>query len=459
MTINEKYSAEIMAEFQRAAGKGYCFCVNPITPYKLVAQTAINVCNKDTNRKVYIVTSFYDYTQKIKAEIAKIAPENNYNVTYNGSIYINPKFNYNYDCTIVVGINGEDNGDIEKLRKLINCSKFTLVIFTNSALSVEMNKFVQSNLKFLKTSITPDEARVAYLYSPVEEYRYSVPLSDLDKEEYDKADAFIRESITIFGSLQNIEQCARGNKVLNISASEFRYNFAKENSWNEHLDMTSDYERSIDDVYNPNALNERANTFYTISHKRKEIALRNENKYAKIAEIVKNNADKKIVIVSKHGETALTIANYLNQPEFQELGINCGQYHDCIPDAYDVDNEGNVIVQKSGKDKGKPKVIKSQALSSRYLALFNANSINILSIKFASNPKLKIAFDLIIFTDPNTANITHFKNRFVNAVCTESPNKVYRIYSKDTIEERDINNENILNNVQIMSSEIDSYIM
>ena len=256
MTPIEKYNNDIMIAFQQAKGKGYCFCINPITPYKLVASIVNAIYNKDKERSCFIVTPYYDITKKIKDELKHIIGENDYKINFTGKQYINPKFNYNYDCTIIVGLNGEDKTDIDKIRKLDNCSKFTLIIFTESALPAEINKYLLKHISFLKTTVTPNEARAAYFYSPVEEWRYGVPFSPSDQEEYDKANKFITESITIFGGLDNIEKCSRGDKLLNISAGEFRYIFAQENGWNEHLDMKSDYDRSIDEIYNPNSLNE-----------------------------------------------------------------------------------------------------------------------------------------------------------------------------------------------------------
>ena len=459
MTPIEKYNKEIMDAFQQAKGRGYCFCVNPITPYKLVALTAVTACNKDKERTCFIVTPYYDVTNKIKYEIEKLSPNNDFKINFTGKQYINPKFNYNYDCIIIVGINGDEKDDVDKLRKLTNCSKFTLIVLTESSVTHEMNEFLLRHSTFLKTTVTPNEARAAYLNCPVDEWRYGVPFTPTDQEEYDKANKFISESITIFGGLDNIEKCARGDNHLNISASEFRYQFAAENGWTEHLDMRSDYDKSIDDIYNPNALNDRANTFYTITRKRKEIALKNDNKLQIIADIVSKNVDKKIVIVSKDGEMALAIANYLNQEEYQKLGIRCGQYHDCIPDTYATDSDGNIMLRKSGKDKGNPIILKSQASSTQYERLYNSGLINVLSIKFATNIKLKIAFDLIIFSDSLTANITQFKTRFANCYCNSVPNQVYRIYTMNSIEERDINKENIGNNVQIMTNMSENYIL
>lgn len=458
MTLNEKYAKEIMDAFQAAKGKGYCFCIAPISPYSLVAQTAISICKKDENRKILIITNYYDISKKIKNEINRLAPDNNYNISYTSSTYVNPKYNYNYDCTISVGINGEENDDLERLRKIDSCSKFTLYIFTINTLPNEINLFLTKHSKFLKTTITPSEARMDYLYSPVKEWRYGVELSESDREEYDKANTYIADCISIFGNMDNIEKCARGDKLLNISASEFRYNFAKENGWSEHLNMNSDYDRSIDVIYNPNALNERANNFYNIAAKRKEIAIKNDAKLIEIGNIVKEHKDKKICIVSKYGETALAIANYLNTDDFKELGIKCGQYHDCIPETYAVDNCGNILLRKSGKDKGKPVILKTQASSSQYEKLYNLDLINVLSMKFAVNNKLKIDFDLIIFTDCITANILDFKTRFANSFCNSSPNIVYRIYSNNTIEEKSLENGHKLNNVQIMSHIEENFI-
>mgnify|MGYP002623293436 CR=1 FL=1 len=454
MTPNEKFANEIMTAFQVVRGKGYCFCPNHIQPYKLIAKTAVAICNKDTTRKCLIITPYFDVTTKIKTEIEKLKTVNNYNITYLSVIYFNPKYNYNYDCIISYGIDGDDKLDIERLHKIDNCSKFSLFIFNKINLSNEVNLFLTKHSNFLKTTITPDEIRTAYLYCPVEEYRCGVPLSDIDREEYDKADNFISECITIFGDLQIIEKCARGDKLLNISASEFREQFAVNNGWSEKLDMTSEYDKNIDTIYNPNALNERANTFYTITHKRKEIAIKNDNKIDEVIKIVKENFNKQIVIVSKSGEFAAEIAKKL-----RENNIECGEYHDCIPEEYKLDEEGNIVTYKSGKNKGQPVIIKSAALSTLYEKAYNRTAINILSIKFASDSKLTIPYDIIIFTDSLTANITDFKTRFVNTYSNITPNIVYRIYSANTIEEKNILNEKTLSNVKIMSNDMSDYIL
>ena len=53
MTPIEKYNNDIMTAFQQAKGKGYCFCINPITPYKLVASVINAICNKDKERSCF----------------------------------------------------------------------------------------------------------------------------------------------------------------------------------------------------------------------------------------------------------------------------------------------------------------------------------------------------------------------------------------------------------------------
>ena len=49
------------------------------------------------------------------------------------------------------------------------------------------------------------------IYSPVEEHRYGVELSDDDRELYNKYTDYITTCISIFGELSNIEKCKKGD--------------------------------------------------------------------------------------------------------------------------------------------------------------------------------------------------------------------------------------------------------
>ena len=61
----------------------------------------------------------------------------------------------------------------------------------------------------------------------------------------------------------------------------------------------------------------------------------NVQKLEVIGQIVKDNPDDKIIIISKRGEFAAEITNYLNET----FGEICGDYHDKIEPRIMTDDE------------------------------------------------------------------------------------------------------------------------
>ena len=205
--------------------------------------------------------------------------------------------------------------------------------------------------------------------------------------------------------------------------------------------------KQIDDIYNPNILFERACTFYTIAKQRRDLVCDNEAKLEVIRDICLNNKDKKILIISNRGEYAAKITKYLNEC----LDLNCGDYHDCIEDTIAVDEMGIPILVKSGVNKGKPRVIGSQAQSSLNEKRFNDGLLNILSIKSASNVKLKIACDIVIFTSSLCDSIINVKTRFTNVSFNNIPTIIYRIYCNSTIENDKLNKEKECSTIKVIN--------
>lgn len=205
--------------------------------------------------------------------------------------------------------------------------------------------------------------------------------------------------------------------------------------------------KQIDDIYNPNILFERACTFYTIAKQRRDLVSDNSAKLEAIKDICLANLGKQILIISKRGEYAAKVTKYLN--EFPD--IKCGDYHDCIDDAIAVDDMGVPILVKSGANKGKPRVVGSQAQSTANERLFNNKAINVLSIKSASNPKLKIATDVVIFTSPLCDNIIDVKTRFTNVAFNGMPTKTYRVYCAGTVESDKMNKEKEVSIIKVIN--------
>ena len=65
--------------------------------------------------------------------------------------------------------------------------------------------------------------------------------------------------------------------------------------------------KQIDECYNPLVLAERVKTFYNIVRERMLICSDNVCKLERIVEIIKDNPDKRFLIISKRGEYAATV--------------------------------------------------------------------------------------------------------------------------------------------------------
>ena len=256
------------------------------------------------------------------------------------------------------------------------------------------------------------------IYLPVEENRMATELNDEDRAEYDKASEFINTSINIFGDLFNIECSRVGDVKNNISASEFRYNLALDNGWSPELDTSIDFQKEIDDVYNPNVILERANMFYGITKKRRDLVTDCQDKIDNVIRIIRAAPEARVLIISKRGEFAREITKRLNDVE----GIPCGDYHDAIETTPAYGANGLPMLIKSGANKGHPRMMGAQALSTLNMKRFNNGDIKVLSIKSTSSNKLKI----------------DVKKRFVDVDFIGETTTVFKLYCLDTVEQRQL---------------------
>lgn len=439
-TGKDKLIDRIVNGFQSNRGKASCYCFTKEIIPELLYNIITRLISKTPQASVFIVVDCYNTRKSIidYLNTNNVNEANGYNIKCLSVDFVKPQYHYSYVLTITIGI----NKDYTIIKKLQEESKFTLCVLTENIMDNNFIINVRNILPCIDTADLDITIRHNNIYSPVEEHRYSVELSTNDREAYNKYTDYITTSVSIFGDLSNIEKCKKGDEKLGISAADFRNTIAKENGWNENLDTTVPFMKQIDDIYNPNILFERACTFYTIAKQRRDLVCDNTSKLETIKNICLENKDKQILIISKRGEYAAKITKYLN-----ENNILCGDYHDCIDDAIAVnDITGEPILVKSGSKKGKPRVLGWQAQSSANERAFNAHLINVLSIKSSSNPKLKIACDIVIFTTPLCDSIIDVKKRFTNIVFTSIPTKTYMLYCMATIEQNKLikNKENNL---------------
>lgn len=442
-----KINENLQQDFLRNKGKGVVFAYPPINIGKLLLGTLGKLILKRPNEKVLIVVSDYTYKNEIINVIRdtlelKDALFIEEHIQFLKEIYAYNKL-YLYTVNILVNI---DNPGFVKKSAIE--SKFTLCIVTNPKLKLNIVNNIRSCMPTLNIGVGDNDLQTAKINTPVNEYRHPVYLNEEEKVKYDKYSSFIKDSMTVFGSFDNVELCRSGDKITGVSAIQYCTKLANENGWSPELDMSVEFNVQIDRIYNPNAIHERAQLIYNISRERKNFLCNFTNKIPEVIKIVKANPFKRIVIVSKSGEFANEIAEALNKETF-----TCGLYHNEIPACYMPDSDGNYITYKQGINKGKPKLFKAAALSSYYEELYDTGVNKVLSIKSSSDDKLNIPIDIIIFTTTLVDDIFKFKARFKNCSFPRNSTEIHRIYCNDTIEENVIYKENPSNLITICKAD------
>lgn len=455
MKIKEKVIQQVLDGFQRLKGRASFYCFTKEIIPDIVFNVILKFHSKNKDDAIFIVVDKYETRKKLvdcfKAN--NMTTEDGYNIRILSADYVNPKYHYSYKLIITVGINDK----YMLLNHLYYNSKFMISILTENIMDNDFITRTRAILPNINVDNISNKVRNDYIHSPVEEHRIGVDMSDTDRTTYDKYTNYINDCVSIFGDLKTIEKCKYGDEVLNISATEFRNNIAKQNGWRHDLDTNIAFYKQIDDIYNPNILEEKARNFYSIAKLRRDLCTDNVDKLNIINDICNANKDKKILIVSKRGEFAAQVTKFLNDNN-QNLSVNgnivykiCGDYHDCIADCIATDDEGNPIYVKSGVNKGQFRMLKSQAQSTLNEKRFNNGNISILSIKQSSNVELKIACDMVIFTSPLCDNIVELKTRFSNVKFGDNITKTYRIYCNSTIEEEKLLKEKMNNTIMVIN--------
>lgn len=445
-----KIIQQVKDGFQKNKGKGYCYIYETIDPIPIIVDIVISLINRNAERKILIALEEY----KFKAQYKQYIIDNDLNeeLYYKNIQFLSHSYllgnNKERDVFISLGINDDANA----LLKNFHLHKFSLIIFTKSIMNNAFINEINSEVNQIPVKLDNEKLLYKKIYSPVKEYRHYVILNEDDRELYNKYDKYIKDSISIFGSLQQIERCRIGNFETHTSAIDECYKVAYNNGWSSELDMSLEYNQQLDELFNPNAIRERVNTIFNITNSRKKLVADNDAKLEVIKNIIDANQNKKILIISLRGDFCNRITKYLNEEcdkNYMALG-----YHNELEDSYLTGKDGKVVVWKSGKQKGEPRIFKADFLSSNNEAAFKEGYTNILCIKSSSKNTLTIDVDVVIFTSTLIDDIFKIKRRFDNIKFKE-PTIIHRIYCKDTNEEKTILNEKPSNLVEVCESDIE----
>lgn len=464
-------------------GIGTILLPAPLNPHEVILKVLEKIYERNPKSDVLIVTKDFASRNEIVYSLTHASDEDNnkefrelidkkYLRLYSHDFLTRWNYRDKFNLCIVCGINDYT----ANMKKVFELSIFKLVILSNIIEDVNTKTRLYKDIP-LVDEVLPNELLAINLNSPIEEERIGITISDENEAKLLKRyDEYIQQSIAIFGSFDIMEQCRKGNTSLNISSTTIREQIAHENGWSKDLDMDVPINVLIDKTYNPNALLERAENTYEIIRKRSQLVTDNKSKLIKILEICLANKGKKILIVSKRSEFASAITEYLNknipntgktnldgdifdtdQPVFRTYPV-CANFHDKVEKVPAWDDRGRPILIKSGAEKGKQKMMGSKAQKNENQRLFNEGYITILSTNNAVDKSLKCVIDLMIITSPICDTIKELKYRLDGVQFNSTPNKIIKLYCKNSIEEKALNKEQpnefhkIVNNSEISSS-------
>lgn len=273
-----------------------------------------------------------------------------------------------------------------------------------------------------------------------------VPDSELDKEMnyYNRE---ISTALAIFGNFDNIKYARLGNSATNCSSMMICDAIARTNGWDNHLDMSSQFNRDIDKLYSPSAIKERADSIYNIVRERSTKLASSKDKLSNILDIVNDNSDKNILIINKYGEFANLVTDYLNDKSGKRICANC---HDKVDNVPAVDDYGNPILVKSGAKKGQPKLLGVIAQKKLAQKLMNTHKINVISCGASPDKSLDVDIDLVIITSPLCDTIESYFYR-LSKVHFSNEVLLYTLFYKGTLEEKKLEDRTIPTNHTIIN--------
>ena len=440
--MNEKLGElfiKAIEEWRIKRGIGTAIVPNGINDKVLILGMLQRVYNNKNFGRTFIITSnFNERSQLVDFLTHQDEEENNKefkDLISKKTIKIVSKnlvednlFTLNGIFSLVILYHVEDITNI--ICEALNKGKFKLVIVNKLIVDEDRSKLYK--ICPLLETFKEDEVRSIRLSTPVEEMLVDVQLNSKDKETLKQHNDYITTSVNIFGDLKMLDKARIGDKDNNVSAEEVCRRVAISNGWSENLDMSIEYNRQIDFLFNPISLSDRAKLTYDIIRARTELLASNESKLQAIYEIVKEHSNKKILIINKKANFATQVRDYLNKGFDKQV---CECFHDQLDSIELKDINGNFVTYKSGAKAGMIKMAGAQLQCTMNMSSFNNNRINVLSVGNAPDKKLAIDVDIVIITSPLCNDIESYIYR-LDKVNFNSPIKLFTLYISNTLEQR-----------------------
>ena len=324
-------------------GKGCVHCVKPLDYSVIISKVITLMRNKNPTLRVFIAVKNWDIRTKI-FERFKHDNVDKEGINCVTETYLNAKYTYSYDVCFIVGF---EEVTVEIYNLFVH-SKFKLMLLTNEIIdSAKLSKLYEK-IKPINNPIDSNSLNAYRLSLPVEEYQIAVDFDNTEHFElYKQYSEYITQVLQIFGDFNTIAYARKGSPD-GRSSEEILHDIAKYNGWSNTMDMSNPFSKQIDECYNPINLSEKAHTCYEVMRKRGLLVSDNDAKLKTIAKIIRDewgiNPKVRFIIVSKRGEFAASVTNYLNEI----FGEVCGDYHDKIEPRVALNDNGVPITYKSG---------------------------------------------------------------------------------------------------------------
>ena len=428
-------------------GRGSIHCVKPLDYSEIVCRVITLMRNKNPTTKIFIAVGEWAIRVKI-FDAFKAKNIDTEHISCVTETYLKPKYTYSYDVCIIVGIHNVDAG----VYNLFVHSKFRLMILTENIIDAKKLAEIYENCKPINNSIDANSLNAYRLSIPVEENQIAVDFANAEQlAVYTKYSEYITQVLQIFGDFNTIAYARKGSPN-GKSAEQVLNEIALYNGWSSNMDMTNPFSKQIDECYNPIVLGEKAHTCYEVMRKRNNLVSDNNAKLESIVNIIKDewkeNSSTRFIIISKRGEFAAAVTNYINET----LGEVCGDYHDKIEPRVMTDDNGVPILYKSGAMKGQVRIAHAQAIGNRNLDFYNRGLLRVLSLKNSSNTAISASFDVMIITSSLCDTIDEIRYRFNHLDIDRSKLKVYKLFMNETIEEKALGKEKISPNHTIIEA-------
>ena len=424
-------------------GRGSNHCIKPLDYSEIICRIITQMRNKNPTVKIFIAVKEWAIRVKIFDKF-KAYDIDAKTINCVSETYLNAKYTYHYDICFIVGF---DTVTPEVYNLFVH-SKFRLMLLTDDVIDSKKLVNIYEKCKPINNPIDANSINAYRLSLPVEEHQIAVDFANAEHlNAYNQYSEYITQVLQIFGDFNNIAYARKGAPD-GRSSEQVLNDIAKYNGWSSTMDMSNPFTKQIDECYNPIVLGEKAHTCYEVMRKRGVLVSDNSAKLEAIGQIIRDNPDDKIIIISKRGEFAAEITNYLNET----FGEICGDYHDKIEPRVMTDDNGVPVLYKSGSMKGQPRIAHAQAIGSRNLDFYNRGRLRVLSLKNASNTAISASFSVMIITSSLCDSIDEIRYRFNHLDIDSNKLVVYKLFMNETIEEKALSKEKLSPNHTIIEA-------